>query len=106
MVVLEEKETGLGGKYCLVDYGNGKFAFGTKSQIYSKSIIGGIPMNQYGTKIELQQRLESLIDLCVGQIMELEQEFYSNPTKGLEELLRLKKLELKALEEFYKMLSD
>ena len=68
MKILSEKDTGLGGKYCLVAYEDGKFAFGTRSEIYSSDIKNTIPVNQYGSKDEILMRCNSLIKLHKDEI--------------------------------------
>lgn len=102
--VLSEKETGLGGKWYLIECGEDRFAYGTLADIRSLYFV---PVAQYGTKKEIKKRCESIIKLCKKNINKYEKEIIKdkkNP-KGLKMLIEHEKKELEALTDFAEKMS-
>lgn len=103
MKILAEKETGYGGKWVLIDYGNGFYAYGTESDAHS---FLGFPVTQCGTKEEVLQHCKSISELCCENIEKYQKEFAKQGTQGWKVMLEHEKKELEMLTEFARVLTE
>lgn len=69
--VLSEKETGLGGKWYLVDCGDNNFAYGTLAEIQRLFFV---PVDQFGTREEIIKHCERIIKIKKKNINKYERE--------------------------------
>lgn len=105
MKILSEKETGMGGRYVLVDYGNNFFAYGYEADMHT---LCGFPVNQCGSKEKVLNHCKSIIELCKKHIQNFNNELSKekkNP-KGWEMLIDHERKHLEALIEFEMILSQ
>lgn len=104
MTILSEKETGMGGKWVLVNYGNDFYAYGVEQDLYS---FLGFPVNQCGTKKEIIEHCKSVSELCEQNIEKYQKEFAKDKKNfdGWKNLIEHEKKELEMLTEFAKVLS-
>ena len=103
MKILSEKETGIGGRYVLVDYGNNFFAYGYEADMHT---LCGFPVNQCGTKEEVLNHLKSIIGLCNKHIEKYQKEFAKDNHEGWNILIDHNIHHIETLTEFETILSQ
>ena len=105
MIILSEKENGMGGKWVLVDYGNNFYAYGVEQDLHT---LLGFPVDQCGTREEVLTHCKSISKLCQQNIEKYQRELVkgkSSPDR-LKTLIKHEQKELEMLIEFSKILSD
>lgn len=104
MIILSEKETGMGGKWVLVDYGNNFYAYGVEQDLHT---LLGFPVNQCGTREEVLTHCKSISKLCNQNIKKYQRELAKDKKNfdGWKNLIEHEKKELEMLTEFAKVLS-
>lgn len=102
MKILSEMPTGMGGKWVLVKYEEGFYAYGIEQDLHS---VLGFPVNQCGTKEEVLAHCESVSTLCKKNIEKYQKEYAKKNSSGLQLLINGEQKELEMLEEFSRILS-
>lgn len=104
MTILSEKETGMGGKWALVDCGNNFYAYGVEQDLHT---LLGFPVDQCGTREEVLTHCKSISKLCNQNIEKYQREL-AKDKKNFDEwenLIEHEKKELEMLIKFAKVLS-
>ena len=94
MKILSKMETGQGGNWVLVDYGNNFYAYGLEQDLHS---LLGFPVDNCGTKEEVISRCNSIANLCKKNIEKAKHE-------GWTVLIQVETKELEMLLEFSRIL--
>ena len=94
MKILSKMETGQGGNWVLVDYGNNFYAYGFEQDLYS---LLGFPVDNCGTKDEVISRCNSIANLCKKDIEKAKH-------KGWTAIIKEETKELEMLIEFSRIL--
>lgn len=103
MTILSKMETGQGGNWVLVDYGNNFYAYGFERDLHS---LLGFPVNQCGTKDEVKQHCNSISRLCRQNIEKYNREISkSAKPEGWKYLIEQEKKQLEMLTEFARILT-
>lgn len=104
MTILSEKETEMGGKWVLVDYGNNFYAYGVEQDLHS---LLGFPVNQRGTREEVLAHCKSISRLCKQNIEKYQKELAKEKknSDGWKVLIKHEQKELEMLTEFSRILS-
>ena len=102
MEILSRKETGLGGSWVLVDYGNGFYAYGAEQDLHT---MFGFPVNQCGSKEEVSVHCKSIVELCKKNIAKYQKELTKGKSNGWKLLIKQEQKKLEMLIEFSRILS-
>ena len=104
MTILSEKETGMGAKWVLVDYGNNFYVYGVEQDLHT---FLGFPVNQCGTREEVLTHCKSISNLCKQNIEKYQKELAKgkNNPNGWKILIKHEQKELEMLTEFSRILS-
>lgn len=103
MTILSKIETGQGGNWVLVDYGNNFYAYGFEQDLHSPL---GFPVNQCGTKDEVKQHCNSISQLCRQNIKKYNKKISKfAKSDGWKYLIEQEEKQLKALTEFVRILT-
>ena len=103
MTILSKMETGHGGNWILVDYGNNFYAYGLERDLHS---LFGFPVDQYGTKDEVKQHCNLISRLCRRNIEKYNREISkSDKPDGWKYLIEQEEKQLEMLTEFARILT-
>lgn len=102
MKILSRKETGLGGAWILVDYGNDFYAYGCEQDLHT---LLGFPVDQCGTKAEVNAHCKSIAELCKKNIKTCQKELAKGKSDGWKIMIEHEQKELEMLTEFSQILS-
>ena len=94
MKILSKMETGQGGNWVLVDYGNNFYAYGFEQDLHS---LLGFPVDNCGTKEDVISHCNSIANLCKKNIEKAKR-------KGWTILIQAEIKELEMLMEFSRIL--
>lgn len=94
MKILSKMETGQGGNWVLVDYGNNFYAYGFEQDLHS---FLGFPVDNCGTKEKVISRCNSIANLCKKDIEKAKR-------KGWTAIIKEETKELEMLMEFSRIL--
>lgn len=105
MKILATKETGMGGKWVLVEYGENFYAYGYEADLHS---FLGFPVNQCGTKEEVIKHCSSIAQLCVNNISIYNKELLKKKgnTDGWKLMIEHEQRQLEMLMDFSKILAQ
>ena len=99
MTILSKKETGMGGSWILVDYGNKFFAYG---YIQDSERLLDFPVDQCGSKKKVLEHCNLIARMCEQNIKRYQKESVSGTTL----LIESEQKQLEVLREFARVLSQ
>lgn len=103
MTILSKMESGQGGNWIPVDFGNNFFGYGFEQDLYS---LLGFPVDQCGTKDEVKQHCDLISQLCRQSIEKYNREISKSAnTDGWKYLIKQEKKQLEMLTEFARILT-
>lgn len=103
MKILAEMPTGMGSKWVLAEFKNDFYGYGTVSDFNNKL---GLPVNQCGTKKEVQKHCKNIEKTCIKHIKDYKENFNKTKEKGWEILIEHEQKKLDMLRKFIYMLTD
>lgn len=103
MIILSTFINDFGGDFLLVQYEGDHFSYGARKDF---NTICGVPIQQCGTRKELLNRLENLIELKNNHILEYKKQFNKDNHIGWNVLINESNNKIKMFQQFIDSLNS